>query len=377
MEGATVIILPDRNIPRAKFLMPVMSKEWRAPSLAQPKDQLGNPVEQTRFRIRAKTHDGVVIWTGWFDDREDFDAFLWAIACGSLSQERSLWNLCTPMWPGLDPGLVYDFATVTFLTSTTATTYSTPTDWNNANNKIEGLGGGGNGFASTSVTSGGGGGGGAYAAATNVTISGNVNYRCGVAGGTTGSGTTPTVNSFFKDGSTMVAAGGGTSTGTGAGAAGLVANSIGNTTFAGGSGGTGATIFSPGAGGGAGGPNGAGVAGGNGTLASSAPPSGGAGNANTNGGGTGGPGGTTTTAGSPGGNGTTFQASPAYGPGGGGGSGGINGSGTAVGQAGGNYGGGSSGTYVSSSGASGKQGLIVVTYTPTMRTGFNMPMLGM
>jgi hypothetical protein len=84
-----MIILPDKNIPRAKFLMPVHSKEWRTPSLAQPKDVFGNE-NVTKFRINAKSNDGVVVWSGWFDDREDFDAFLHAIVLGTLKSKTTL-----------------------------------------------------------------------------------------------------------------------------------------------------------------------------------------------------------------------------------------------------------------------------------------------
>ena len=63
-----------QNKPRVLLL--ARRQEWREPSQAVPLDQLGNPVAMTRFRIRARTHDGVVLWTGWFEDRAEVDAFL-------------------------------------------------------------------------------------------------------------------------------------------------------------------------------------------------------------------------------------------------------------------------------------------------------------
>lgn len=350
-----MIILPDRHTPRARFLIPVAEHEWRSPSQAQWKDQCGNPGVQTRFRARAKTHDGVIVWVGWFDDRADFDAFLWAIACGSLQYERPLWRLPTPMFPGLDLGLVYDFATVTFLTATTSSTYTKPVDWNNSSNNIQGIGAGGAGAGSSGSANSGAGG--AFARQNNVTLSSNPSYRCGAAAGTTGSGTAPTANTFFLDGSTLVAAGGQSASAGVSG--GSTANSVGTTKYKGGDGNLGGVI---GAGaGGAAGPNGAG---GNGQDGNDG--TGGAGDA-----GYGGSGGSGSGAGSgdPGGAGSEFDATHGSGGGGGGG--------TTGGGAGGNYGAGGGGKTSSGSGGIGKQGLLVVTYEPRRGAAFNMPMLGM
>ena len=93
-----MIILPDKNIVRTKFLIPVPEFEWRDPSQAQQKDQLGNSVFRTSFRIRARLNDGFVKWTGWFDSRNDYDAFLWAIVTGMLKYQKEIWKLPTPQW---------------------------------------------------------------------------------------------------------------------------------------------------------------------------------------------------------------------------------------------------------------------------------------
>ena len=84
-----MIILPDKNIPRAKFLMPVAKKEWMIPSLSKPKDQFGNE-DRTYFRIRAFTNDGKICWNGLYEDRDDFDAVLFAIAEGTLKYQKEI-----------------------------------------------------------------------------------------------------------------------------------------------------------------------------------------------------------------------------------------------------------------------------------------------
>lgn len=367
--------------PEPKILVPVPDAQWREPSAAQPRDQMGNPTVCTRFRIDALAHDGGVMWRGWFESRYDFDAFLWAIAIGSLRHEPALWRLPMPHWqPYLDEAPRLAVSTVTFLTSTSASTYNVPGDWNSAINKIEGIGGGGNGAVAGTVNGGGGGGGGAYADGVNIVLTpgGTAAYRCGASGGTTGSGTTPTGNTYFKDASTIVAAGGASGSGTAAGAGGTVANSVylGGSAFAGGSGGAGGPAASGGSGGGAGGPN---AAGGNGVPSPvTAGGAGGNGNGGLTGGGAGGAAVGSGAQGNPGQAGTYWSSAPAYGPGGGGGAGSAN-AGTCPGQPGGNYGAAASGNYNGGAGAAGTQGLIVLTYTPLSVTAlsWNMPMIGM
>ena len=387
-----MIILPDRNIPRARFLMPVPNKEWKQPSLFVPKDEFGNDTTQTRFRVRARINDGYVKWTGWFDDREDFDAFLWAIINKTLKYERELWRLPTPQWhPDIGEILSYDFATVTFLTTTGANaTYTSPSDWNNADNEVECIGGGGRGgtIAGGRPISATGGGGGAYASITNFSFAtpGTTTATYNVGGNSTGAGNPTWWNDTVNPGSgttnaKCAAAGGsaGLTSATGAlvgpATGGASANSFGQTRFSGGNGGsaTASSIGTSTGGGGAAGPNGNGLSSANATSYATTS-AGGAGD-NGSGGAGGGTGGNT------GGTGTEYDAT--HGSGGGGGAYTTFTTGNATGGAGGNYGGGSGGAATGSGTSAttgvGKQGLIVVTYTPfTSINAFgNSPMLGM
>lgn len=280
-----MIILPDHNVPRAKFLMPVLDKEWRTPSLTQPKDQFGNE-NTTRFRIRAKSNDGTVIWTGFFSDRDDFDAFLYSIAIGTLKQEKVLWNLPTPNWqPYLDEIISYDFAGIINLTTPTASlqTWNKPSDWTNTN-IIETIGGGGggasvyyDGFSGAGFLIDGGAGGGAYSKITNLSLGSTASYQIGKGGDRQNINNTLNTlggDSWFN-GSTLAGSSVGSKGGVGtpgytitnttrAGSAGgSAASGTGTTKYSGGTGGTGASTGNPddgkaygGGGGGAGGPNG-------------------------------------------------------------------------------------------------------------------------
>ena len=272
--------------------------------------------------------------------------------------------------------------TTTFITSSGS--YTTPANWT-AVNTIEAVGAGGNG------TNGAGGGSGAYGAVFNQTLSGSYTATIGAGG----SGTT---TSF---GALVTAGAGGNASGTTGGSAGAVGT--GTLTHAGGTGGnTGGASSGGGGGAGAAGPIGVGCNGGGyGTYSAPAGMGGGGSNGGiaganqtsngsltgTQGGyggeggyGTGGAGGSTSSvpgthgtnggggggagagaAGGAGGDGLDWDASHGFGGGGGGGSG------TASGGNGGKYGAGGGGAY-SSSGTpgTGSQGIIVVTYIPTV-----------
>lgn len=388
-----MIILPDRRLSRGKLLMPVPRVEWRAPSISLPRDQLGNEIVCTRFRLTARLNDGHVVWRGWFEDRDDADAFLFALVSGSLRHERALWRLPTPAWhPGIGTDFVYEFVTQTILTTTGSNqTYTSPSDWNNASNQVECLGGGGSGGTRTfSGGHGAGGGGGAYSAITNFSFASpgttTATYRVGLGGTAVTASNTAGVAAgatWFNDtvdpgnGTTNAkcSAAGGFGGGTGrpanGGAGGANSSSWGQTKYSGGRGGnaTSATSFAATGGGGAAGPSGAGGNGGD--TASNVATNGGSANNGTTAGGTSG--------GSNGGNGTEF--SPSYGCGSGSG-GKVSGS-PSVAGAGGNYGGGSGGASTNGSTANtsaGSQGLIVVEYTPTATNSLannNLPMLGM
>lgn len=362
-----MIVLPERNVPRAKIMLPVCDSEWVAPSA---RVTVAGPQNQTRFRLTARLQDGHVVWRGWFDDRADFDAFLFAIAAGSIHHEPALWRLPTPFWPSLDPDVIYDFATVTFLTTTGSNqTYTSPSDWNNSNNSIETLAGGGGG-ALIGGGLGGGGAGGGYSKISNFSFATpgttTATYRVGSAGT---SSSTPTAggDSWFNGttlaGSSVGSSGGGVGTTTNSNVSenntGGTGSAIGTTKYAGGSGWQASGGVSGGTGGGAAGKNGAG----NSATAANAAGSGDAG--------FGGAAGSSGATGGAGGAGTEWDAT--HGSGGGGGSGSSNGGG-----AGGAYGGGAGGNRNGTTGqGNGSQGLVVVTYTPLTFIPNNLPMLGM
>lgn len=377
-----MIILPERNRPVGNFLMPLRKSQWIKPSGAQPKDTFGQE-DQTRYRLRARLHDGHVAWVGWFDDREDFDAFLFAMAMGTLIHQPGLWELPSPAWhPGFDEVPSYDFATVTFLTASPGVnlTYTSPIDWSNTNNKVEVLGGGATGGAGGSTGIGYGGGGTAFAGIANFTFAvpgtttatyniANKQVRGGVAVTTDTQGGYAGNRSWFN-GATFAAAsvaadGGGRNNHGTWYAGGLAANCIGTTKFSGGDNGDAAAASASG-GGGAAGPLGVGGKG------LTAPANGHSGGGNSNGGFDA----AQTGPSQHGNNGTYWDATHGCGSGAGGQ---IN-AGTSFN--GGNYGGGGGGVGINWGFGTifpgdGQQGMIVVTYTPASLRIMNMPMAGL
>ena len=395
-----MIILPDRNIPRARFLLPVPRASWQF-SQALPKDEFGNDGITIRFRVRAKTHDGCVVWCGWFEDRDDFDAFLFALVSGSLRYERELWRLPTPEWfPGLEDGLVYDFLTQTILTTTGSNqTYTSPLDWDNNSNQIECLGAGASGSATRNgATHNCGGGGGAYSRITNFTFATpgttTATYRVGLGGVLTNPsngqslGGNPGEDTWWNDtvmpaagtsNAKCAAKGGDGGEGGEGGAGGAAASGFGQTRYSGGNGGdlTGSSGSGASGGGGAAGPSGNGGNGGSSSsTAASVRTDGGSSNNGTLAGGVH----QGLGLGGDGANGTEFSGSFGCGSGGGGSA-----RATAynmTGGNGGNYGGGGGGSQTgadfNSDGGAGRQGLIVVEYEPFIPfPSGNMPMLGM
>jgi hypothetical protein len=355
-----------------KILRPVPKTDWYKSSAGPG----------AKFRLQARRR-GKVIWTGWFDDRDDADVFLYAISIGYI--DKSLWRLPTPMWPGLDPDLEYYFSTVVFLTTTGGATWTVPTDWSNTNS-IECVGAGAGGARGlVAVVSGpNGGGGGAYAKISNVaslTPGGSATYNIPTGGAGAGtdntSGGSPGSDTWMRiDGGGAAPANttqgvladsgvGGTPGVVSGGTGGTTANSVGTTTFRGGNGTQQANgAFGAGGGGGAAGPNG------NGGDATYSGTVGGTGGTGDNGsGGTGGAGGGSGSglAGGNGNAGTEWDAT--HGSGGGGGGGGTTGGGGGAGGTGGSGGlygsAGAGGGYDSGSvgnGGSGRPGLIVATY---------------
>lgn len=372
-----MIILPDRNIARAKILMPMLPREWRTPSQAQPKNVFGHE-NQFRFCATAR-YRGRIVWRGWFDDREDFDRFIWAMVDGSIERDHYVQRLPTPWWStDLGEGLTYEFVTTVFIVS--GTSWSVPADCTGVSGQsgefIDTIGGGGSGCGAV-LNKASGGGAGAFSRITSLALtpSGSVTIQIGAFGaGSSGAGN-PGTDTWFN-GSTLALssvgakAGGGGATGASpvGGAGGLASAGVGTTKN---NGGTGGNVPTAGngqgtGGGGAGGPTGAGnnspdgtgqgtgSAGGSGDAGAGG--AGGAGVANANG-----PTGV-------GGNGTEYDASHGSG-GGSGGLGTFSGPiGAASSGAGGNYGGASGGVSARSTGSAltgaARPGLAVVAYVP-------------
>lgn len=393
-----MIILPDRSISRSKLFMPVPKREWMPPSVSQRKDEFGNE-NRTYFRIKARLNDGFTKWTGWFEDREDFDAFSYALLKNSLRQETALWDLPNVSWdPYIGENLSYEFATVTFFTTAGSATYTSPSDWDNSNNTIEGIGGGGSGGASVVnglVSRSSGGGGGEYRKIANFNFANpgttTASYTVGsgnaakTATSRTGAATPGAAgtDTTFNTTSLVAKAGGGggavlTATNT-AGGTGGTGGTGADGNFDGGSGGGANANSTATGGGGAAGPLGTGGNGGT-TATGSVRTSGGTGG--------GGFGGTAGSNGGNGGNGTEFQVSPARGSGGGGGGNRTVDNNVTAGN-GGLYGAGGGGATINTEGAlsrtatsgAGRQGLIVITYEPALPPNLNslgnLPMLGM
>lgn len=238
---------------------------------------------------------------------------------------------------------------VTFITS--GTTWTVPSDWNNSNNSLECVGGGGSGSALNqvcpcNVLQGDGGGGGAYSKVVNQTYTASASRTVAV-------GSVAGDTSVKKDDNvtTAVLAKGGTTSVSGTpGVGGAAASGTGTTKFSGGNGGSGIGGLTGGGGGGAGGPSGNGSVGGNGT----ATVGGAGGNADSSvvsgpAGGTGN--------GANGNSGTEFDGTHGCGTGGAG-----DGSLGNTGGDGALYGGGGAGATLTP--GVGKQGLIVITWTP-------------
>lgn len=349
-----MLILPDGHY--APKVLPPQPRDYWNPSLSLPRDGLGNPVVEQYWRLTARLHDGHIVWRGRFDDRDDADAFLFALFTGSLQQEPALWRLPTPAWhPGIGELLEYDFSTLRSLTGTSTSTQTdtVPSDWGNVSNSIEIVSHAG---TSTSGANGGAGAGGGYAKAVNVSLTqgASATYRLAPAGNGNDDAHADWYNGATLAASSVGIRGGANSSGSTGGAGASTTNAIGSTKFAGGNGGNGYTqsgccdTSAAGGGGGAAGTHGAGSAGN--TASSGADGSGGNADNGTVSGGSAGAGGSS---------GTEFDASHGSGAGGGG-----NGFGT----------GGSGGVYGGAAGAgvtagTSQAGLIFQIYTPAAPGG--------
>lgn len=381
-----------------KLLMPVPKSQWRDPSAAQFKDAFGNPGVQVRFRLSARLNDGHVKWKMWFDSRDDADQFLWSLGqylANGVPIPREDWDLPNEVFgdPELYPGLSYAFDTVTFLVTTGSNqTFLKPDDWNNADNLIEVVSAGGSGGRRNtggSLVDGhaSGGGGGLYSAIADFTMTGSVTYRvaAGVADGSATSAGKNGESSWWNDtvdpgvgsDNTKASAQGGRAGATSAtsvvgGAGGAAASSWGQIKWAGGRGGNHTNTGGNGAtgGGGAGGPA---AAGGNGGDSSSGGlqtnTAGGSSEGGTRSGGSAPP---ANGAGNAGQAGVNWDATHGLGAGG---SGASNGDSSAKVSGGGGLYGGASGGGVKAGGSGGTsaansaQGIVVVTYAPSVTSG--------
>lgn len=349
------------------------------PSLHQPKNRFGHAAVEKRWHVKVRLADGHIRWHGVFEDRDDFDAFLWAIATGSLDQQPDLWRLPIPQYfPDYGEGGLFMFAATIIVTASGS--QSVPGDWNNAANTIEGIGGGGSGGAGCKnngkrAT---GGSGAEYRKLTNYAAGGTFTYTIG-AGGAAVALTTDTISNGNDGGDTILDT---TALIAKKGLAGTAAAGSNPTPPAGGTGGTGGTGNNGGGGGSTGTANdcasGGGGAGGT-TAAGSAGVTNGSNNTATNGGAggtaSGGAAGTgtvlnsaSTATGGNGGDGSAFDAT--HGAGGGGGAALNTGTGAAVGGNGGNYGAGGGGSDTKATGGNstsgaGAGGILFFTYTPT------------
>lgn len=386
-----MIILPDRNICRTKVLMPVPRRDWMPPSYAQPKTVFGHE-NRTLFRLRSRLSDGHITWHGYFEDRDDADAFLYAIVTGNLVNQPDIWRLPTPMWhPDFGVDVTFEFAvTVTLTTTGTANTWIVPADWTSANNRIHCIGGGASGAVARAGTLApryaAGGGAGGYGSNQNLSLTSgaSITYGVGVGGAfqrLTANGTlsgSAGGDTYFNAASYAAAAFGGVG---GLGGSANVSNAnanggaggAGKGTFSA-TGGNGGNITAAGfyskatGGGGAAGPNGNGVNGVNTATAAHGGTDGGAGDNSL--GGAGG------LAGQNNGSAGT-EISNGVGSGGGGGGNGIQ-TGSATAGDGGAYGAGggaATGTGTITSGA-GRQGVIILVYNPQLFS-FNLAMMGM
>ncbi|MDR3474490.1 MAG: hypothetical protein P4M09_22805 [Devosia sp.] len=379
-------------------------KDWLAAS-QRPSFHPLEHGELHRWRVTARLHDGFIKWRGWFDDRADADAFLFAMANGTLKYERALWDLPTPAWrPDIGPDVLYAVDTVVFLTSAgSLLSFTSPADWDNLHNTIEGLGAGGGGAVNTVSGTGGarhstGAGAGAWGKIVNFAFAApgtsTASYQIGALGlggsqvsgnaqanGAAGGDTWFGASAFPSTGAALGVRGG--TGGTNNGNAGSITASLGGQAascyvpgglaYSGGQGGavpTTATAYITSGGGGSAGKNGAGIASADSSSSTTA-----GGNGDNNLGGAGG-----STAGTNGSPGTEWDAS--HGSGGGGGGKNTTGASPAGGD-GGNYGAGGGGLVSQSTtgtprGGNGAPGLLIITYTPVkFAGGFNNPMLGM
>jgi IPT/TIG domain len=204
-----MIILPDRNIARqTKYLKPIPRKQWYGPHPYGPDVKL----EFNTWIAQAYRADHSMVWHGHFEDRDDADAFMWALYSGTLKNDPYLKRLpryCytfdqrqIPLWApgGFDPEILEEFGIMYNMVSNIGIGPSDgawygPGDFyglaSRAGEFVDAIGpGGGGGAAFQSMQSTGGGGGG-FARIYSLPGGPGSGYGYGVGNGGAGGAATP------------------------------------------------------------------------------------------------------------------------------------------------------------------------------------------
>lgn len=181
--------------------------EWREPSARRTLDGIEN---RTWFSLNAFTSDGVRFWRGWFEDYDDADAFMIALArhkCSGDIMPASIRRLpvastyphtfvVQSWWPARYEGewrpefkelpLSYQFLTQEFLTSPTGSnqTWNRPANFDQASSLFAAIGGGASGSSGfqTGNCNCTGGGGGSYGAITAFAAGATETYQIATGG---------------------------------------------------------------------------------------------------------------------------------------------------------------------------------------------------
>jgi hypothetical protein len=205
-----MIILPDRNIVRqTKYLKPIPRKQWYGPHPYGPdvKLEFNTWIAQA---YRASDHS--MVWHGHFEDRDDADAFMWALYSGTLKNDPFLKRLPSfcyrfdqrqiPIWApgGFDPeileeyGIMYNMVTNIGIGPSDGT-WTAPGDcWglaNRAGEFVDAIGPGGGGAAAYQAIQSSGGGGGGFARIYSLPIWAGYGVGYGVGSGGAGGAATP------------------------------------------------------------------------------------------------------------------------------------------------------------------------------------------
>jgi hypothetical protein len=361
-----MIILPDRNLARSKYLPPMHRRIW------QRRWQGDAHIHFQTWVAQLYRPDHSMVWQGHFEDREDADEFMAALASGIIKQDGYLRRLpiyCPDFDPELlrDPSISYNMVTNIGIGPSSGT-WTGPGDFwgvrGRAGEFVDCIGPGGGGAGTPALYTAVGGGGGGFARRSSGFPDMWPGYGVGFGVGNGGAGGT-TYPAFPADQNPAAGAGGDAHTWWYSPAnPGVQGNAGGGGTFGnngdrpGGGGGGGANAGNFGYTGGRGG-----------NIVSNGSTTGGGGAAGPNGNGNAGGDGGGMTGGGTANAGVTGAIYGPWGPGDGGTAGRGNPIGT--GASGAHYGGGggagsnSASTFWPGQGGAGGAGLIVIRYEPT------------